>query len=192
MGRFFLAGVDAGGPRAHYGATLGPGRAPWRVLWAFKVARAGSFSRGLLSSGGWVKIKLKLPHFHVADTCRVSIQPDASVATAACPKATEHVSMSTRPDPEISGAVEIATRRRLRLRVVWDLRELGLLSATPSRTGPWKSHNFSDSLCCCCITPSLQLLSPLICRTHGTTAVANQDILFVKATDGASVFACVP
>ena len=69
MGRFFLAGVDAGGPRAHYGATLGPGRAPWRVLWAFKVARAGSFSRGLLSSGGWVKIKLKLPHFHVSNTC---------------------------------------------------------------------------------------------------------------------------
>ena len=25
----------------------------------------------LLSSGGWVKIKLKLPHFHVSDTCRV-------------------------------------------------------------------------------------------------------------------------
>ena len=26
-----------------------------------------------LSSGGWVKIKIKLPHFHVSDTCRVSI-----------------------------------------------------------------------------------------------------------------------
>ena len=25
------------------------------------------------SSGGWVKIKLKVPHFHVSDTCRVSI-----------------------------------------------------------------------------------------------------------------------
>ena len=25
------------------------------------------------SSGGWVKIKLKLPHFHVSDACRVSI-----------------------------------------------------------------------------------------------------------------------
>ena len=24
-------------------------------------------------SGGWVKIKLKLPHFHVSDTSRVSI-----------------------------------------------------------------------------------------------------------------------
>ena len=24
------------------------------------------------SSGGWVKIKLKLLHFHVSDTCRVS------------------------------------------------------------------------------------------------------------------------
>ena len=23
--------------------------------------------------GGWVKIKLKLPHYHVSDTCRVSI-----------------------------------------------------------------------------------------------------------------------
>ena len=27
----------------------------------------------ILSSGGWVKLKLKLPHFHVSDTCRVSI-----------------------------------------------------------------------------------------------------------------------
>ena len=27
----------------------------------------------LISSGGWVKIKLKLPHFHVSDTCCVSI-----------------------------------------------------------------------------------------------------------------------
>ena len=25
------------------------------------------------SSDGWVKIKLKLPHFHISDTCRVSI-----------------------------------------------------------------------------------------------------------------------
>ena len=25
------------------------------------------------SYGGWVKIKLELPHFHVSDTCRVSI-----------------------------------------------------------------------------------------------------------------------
>ena len=32
--------------------------------------------------------------------------------------------MSTRPDPERSGAVEIATRRRPRLRLVWNLREL--------------------------------------------------------------------
>ena len=30
--------------------------------------------------------------------------------------------MSTRPDTEISGAVEIATRRRPRPRVVWDLK----------------------------------------------------------------------
>ena len=31
--------------------------------------------------------------------------------------------MTTRPDPELSGTVEIATRRRPRLRVMWDLRE---------------------------------------------------------------------
>ena len=50
--------------------------------------------------------------------------PDAPVATAAPAAAPGSVSMSTRPDPERSGAVEIATRRRPRLRVVWDLREL--------------------------------------------------------------------
>ena len=32
--------------------------------------------------------------------------------------------MSTRPDPERSGAVEMATRRCHRLRVLWDLYEL--------------------------------------------------------------------
>ena len=48
----------------------------------------------------------------------------APVATAARAAATGLVSMSTRPDPEGSGTVEMATRRRPRLRVVWDLREL--------------------------------------------------------------------
>ena len=48
----------------------------------------------------------------------------APVATAAGAAATGLVSISTRPDPEGSGTVEIATRRRPRLRAVWDLREL--------------------------------------------------------------------
>ena len=52
------------------------------------------------------KIKLKLPHFHVSDTC-VSILPHAPIATAARAAATGCISMSTRPDPERSGAVEI-------------------------------------------------------------------------------------
>ncbi|CAM9225965.1 unnamed protein product, partial [Laminaria digitata] len=39
------AAGHAGGPRVHYGACLSPGRAPWRVLWASKIARAGPFSR---------------------------------------------------------------------------------------------------------------------------------------------------
>ena len=54
------------------------------------------------------KIQLKLPQFHVSDTCRLSIYPDAPVVTAACAAATGRVSMSTRPDPERSGTVEIA------------------------------------------------------------------------------------
>ena len=32
-----------------------------------------SFFFFFFSSGGWVKIELKLPHFHVSDSCRVSI-----------------------------------------------------------------------------------------------------------------------
>ena len=41
------AAGHAGGPRAHYakGAILGPGWAPWRVLWASKAARAGPLRR---------------------------------------------------------------------------------------------------------------------------------------------------
>ena len=31
-----------GGARVHHGAHQGPGRVPWRILWAFIVARAGS------------------------------------------------------------------------------------------------------------------------------------------------------
>ena len=48
---------------------------------------------------------------------------DAPVATAARAAATGRVSMSARPDPERPGAVEIATRRRHHLQVVWHLRE---------------------------------------------------------------------
>ena len=33
------------GFRVHYGASFDPGRVPWRVLWASKIARAGSLSR---------------------------------------------------------------------------------------------------------------------------------------------------
>ena len=47
----------------------------------------------------------------------------APVATAARAAAAGLVSMSTRPDPERSGTVEMATRRYPRLRVVCDLRE---------------------------------------------------------------------
>ena len=48
----------------------------------------------------------------------------APVATTARAAATGPVSMSTRPDPEGSDTVEVATRRCPRLRVVWDLREV--------------------------------------------------------------------
>ena len=37
--RVFLAlsaAGPAGGTPVHHGASVGPGRAPWRVLWAFK------------------------------------------------------------------------------------------------------------------------------------------------------------
>ena len=35
------AAGHVGGPPVHHGASLGPGRAPWRVLWAFEVAKFG-------------------------------------------------------------------------------------------------------------------------------------------------------
>ena len=76
------------------------------------------------SSGGLVLLKLKFQHFHVSDACRVYILPDAPVATVACTAAIVRVNMTTRPDPGISSAVEIATWRRPRLREVWDLCKL--------------------------------------------------------------------
>ena len=36
------AAGHAGGPPVHHGASLGPVRAPWRVLWAFKVTESGT------------------------------------------------------------------------------------------------------------------------------------------------------
>ena len=35
------AAGHAGGPPVHDGASVGPGWAPCRVLWAFKVAKSG-------------------------------------------------------------------------------------------------------------------------------------------------------
>ena len=48
----------------------------------------------------------------------------------------------------------------------------------------------ADVSCHVCITPSLKLLSSLLCGGHGTTAVAHQVLPFVMATDGTSVCAC--
>lgn len=62
----------------------------------------------------------------------------------------------------------------------------GSCSATPSYAGPWKPRNFSFSLCCCFITPSLKLLSSLLCGSHCTT-VTHQALPFVTVTGGASV-----
>ena len=69
----------------------------------------------------------------------------APVATTAHAAATGPVSMSTRPDPEGSDTVEIATRRCPRLRVVWDLRDLThqqdpRLRSLPARRGPVTVH----------------------------------------------------
>ena len=69
----------------------------------------------------------------------------ASVATAARSAATGLVSTSTRPDPEGSDTMEIATRRCPRLRVVRDLRELTHEQkprrwSLPARVGPVTVH----------------------------------------------------
>ena len=69
----------------------------------------------------------------------------APVATTARAAVTGHMSMSTRPDPEGSDTVEIATRRCPRLRVVWDSRELThyekpRLWSLPARLGPATVH----------------------------------------------------
>ena len=78
-----------------------------------------------LSSDGWVKVKLnKLPHLARIRYMSCFDLTHAPVATTARAAATGPVSMSTRPDPEGSDTVEIATRKCPRLRVVWDLREL--------------------------------------------------------------------
>ena len=44
--RALSAAGHAGGPPVHQGASLGPGRAPWRALWASQVAKFGKYSRG--------------------------------------------------------------------------------------------------------------------------------------------------
>ena len=87
-----------------------------------------------------VKIKLELPHFHVSDTYLVSIYPDVPVAPVARAAATGRVSMSTRPDPNISGTVEMATRRRPCIRVVWDC------ASSPTNKSPGYEVFLPDSV----------------------------------------------
>ena len=40
-GSFLSGAKHEGGGLVHHGASLIPGRAPWRVLWAFEVAKSG-------------------------------------------------------------------------------------------------------------------------------------------------------
>ena len=49
-----------------------------------------------LSSGGWVKIKLKLQQFHVSDTCSVSFNPRSrcNSSSRCCYRAREHVDLA--------------------------------------------------------------------------------------------------
>ena len=71
---------------------------PWRIFQAeflhiffLEISRRNLSVRDLTkkkSSGGWFQKEHELPRFHVSDTCRVSIEPDAPVATAARAKAT--------------------------------------------------------------------------------------------------------
>ena len=65
--------------------------------------------------------------------------------------------------------------------------------ATPSRAGPWNPPQIQlyALLLAAIITPPLKLSIPLLCGSHGTTAVAHQAPPVVTATDGAlSVFVC--
>ena len=86
-----FSGLFAGQVKPHgsgrvRSAASGPGKQP---SCAASTSKHSFFSFFFFSSsGGWVKIKLKLPHFQVG-----------------------LVSMSTRPDPEGSGTVEMTTRR---------------------------------------------------------------------------------
>ena len=73
------------------------------------VLTADVFQLFIKSSDGWVKIKLKLPHFYVPGTSMRYMCFDlthAPVATAARAAATGLASMSTRPDPDGSGTVD--------------------------------------------------------------------------------------
>ena len=75
-------------------------------------------------------------------------------------------------------------------RAIWQVIT-GSQSASPSLAGQWKSHNAVFLLCCCCIMPSAShrpsSFQALLCGRHCPTAVAHQALLFVTATDTASV-----
>ena len=87
-------------------------------------------------------MKLKLPHFHVSDTCFDLTH--APVATTARAAATGLVSMSTRPDPEGSDTVEIATRsktaRTLHAEGSWGF----MLKPACARTALKQSHHHTS------------------------------------------------
>lgn len=74
------------GPRLHYGASLGPGRAQWFVLWAFQMARADLYS-WLLRSAVPSRARPRKPHHFIFSVCwcwwrcYISLPPSLKLST---------------------------------------------------------------------------------------------------------------
>lgn len=97
-------GTRIGGPRVHYGAILGPGRALLRVLWALNVSRAGSFSRDGFppdqgQSGRWKptqkKTTRRISHVLRCETARTFSWSPGYVAARAWSHGSPRVSNSS-------------------------------------------------------------------------------------------------
>ena len=123
------------------------------MLWELHEWRCFFLFFCFLSSGGWVIIKLKLPHFHVSDTCRVLScfdLPHAPVATAARAAATGLVSMSTHggdshPEmPSSPGSVGLARAHPLtKTQAMEPSRQTRSGYGPPYRLGRWSSQRRS-------------------------------------------------
>ena len=183
--RALSAAGHAGGPPVHQGASLGPGRAPWRALWAFQVAKFGKYSRGYFLRSQSRARQRKTHMSAVLLHCRKSSLLGGSHGT----RAVAHQVCVDNYYACVDIAYACLLCAMTRVRVCRCVQVCVLVCWNPT----FQLCFFALSACLLLllpyhvsIRPSLKLSTSLLCGCRGTTAVAQQKVVWT-----ATYCACV-